>query len=101
MAKGSKTGGGSRKGVPNKLTADVKEMILGALDAAGGLDYLTRQAKKNPTAFLSLLGRVLPRQIEANVQGTFTGYEPVPIPVAQRESDPMAAPAGPPSHSYQ
>jgi hypothetical protein len=32
MAKGTKTGGGSRKGVPNKLTADVKAMVLAALD---------------------------------------------------------------------
>lgn len=40
MAKGIKTGGGSRKGKPNKLTADVKAMILAALDKAGGTQYL-------------------------------------------------------------
>lgn len=40
MAKGTKTGGGSRKGVPNKVSADVKAMILSALDQAGGADYL-------------------------------------------------------------
>lgn len=44
MAKGVKTGGGSRKGVPNKLTADLKAMILGALDKAGGEKYLLTQA---------------------------------------------------------
>lgn len=32
MAKGVKTGGGSRKGVPNKVTATLKDMILQALD---------------------------------------------------------------------
>lgn len=32
--------GGSRKGIPNKVTADVKAMILKALDDAGGAAYL-------------------------------------------------------------
>ena len=31
---------GRRKGEPNKITADVRAMILGALDAAGGMKYL-------------------------------------------------------------
>lgn len=52
--------GGSRKGKPNKITADLKAMILGALDKAGGEDYLLEQAEKNPTAFLTLIGKVLP-----------------------------------------
>jgi hypothetical protein len=38
-------------------------MILGALDEAGGQEYLTRQAEKNPTAFMTLLGKVLPTQL--------------------------------------
>ena len=63
MAAGRKTGGGSRKGRPNKLTADLKAMILGALDKAGGEAYLLRQAHENPTAFMRLLGKILPHQI--------------------------------------
>ena len=55
-------GKGRPKGARNKLTADVKEMILAALDAAGGIKYLTRQAETNPTAFMTLLGKVLPMQ---------------------------------------
>ncbi len=38
-------------------------MILTALDRAGGVGYLTQQAKSNPTAFLSLLAKVLPHEI--------------------------------------
>lgn len=60
MAVGRKTGGGSRKGIPNKATAQLKEMILGALDDAGGRAYLKRQAEDSPAAFLSLIGKVLP-----------------------------------------
>ena len=63
MAKGVKTGGGSRKGRPNKLTGAVKEMVLAALNEAGGVEYLTRQAEKNPAAFMTLLGKVLPLQV--------------------------------------
>jgi hypothetical protein len=55
--------GGSRKGKPNKVTADVKTMILGALSDAGGQDYLARQALEKPVAFLALLGRVMPLQL--------------------------------------
>ena len=63
MAIGKKTGGGSRKGRPNKATADLKSMILGALNAAGGIKYLQRQANDNPGAFLTLVGKVLPMTI--------------------------------------
>jgi hypothetical protein len=65
-AKGSKPGerrGGRGKGTPNKLSGDVKAMILAALDATGGAEYLLRQANKNPVAFMSLLGRLLPTQM--------------------------------------
>ena len=44
----------------NIMTRDLKEMILGALDDAGGREYLHKQATVNPTAFMSLVGKVLP-----------------------------------------
>jgi hypothetical protein len=62
MAVGRKTGG-RQKGTPNKINADLKAMILGALDDAGGQDYLQRQADENPNAFLSLVGKVLPMTV--------------------------------------
>ena len=62
MAKGKKTGG-RVAGTPNKLSGDVKAMILGALEQKGGVDYLVKQADDNPTAFLSLVGKVLPMTV--------------------------------------
>lgn len=58
--------GGSRKGIPNKNTAQLKEMILGALDASGGVDYLTERANdpRTAAAFLGLIGKVLPMTIQ-------------------------------------
>ena len=57
---------GSRKGVPNKATAALKDMILGALDASGGVDYLTARANdpRTAAAFLALIGKVLPMTIQ-------------------------------------
>lgn len=66
MPKGRKTGG-RQKGTPNKMTATLKEMILGALDQVGGESYLVDQSKRNPTAFIALLGRLLPSEIKASL----------------------------------
>ena len=49
--------------MPNKTTAAVKDMILQALSNKGGVEYLERQADENPTAFMTLVGKVLPLQV--------------------------------------
>jgi len=54
--------------VPNKLNADLRALILGALEDAGGRDYLTQQAMQNPGAFLTLVGKVLPSQMVGDEQ---------------------------------
>lgn len=61
--KGGPKVGGRKKGTPNKVTVAVKEMVIAALDKAGGIDYLVTQASSNPNAFLSLVGRVIPTQL--------------------------------------
>lgn len=61
--KGLPKTGGRQKGVPNKINRDLKEMILGALAKAGGVDYLVTQAAEKPAAFLALVGRVLPMTV--------------------------------------
>jgi hypothetical protein len=59
-------GKGRKRGVPNKVTGELKAMILKALDEAGGVAYLTTQAKESPNAFLALIGRVLPLQVSGD-----------------------------------
>ena len=68
-AKGSAKTGGRQKGTPNKVTAELKDMILQALDNAGGVEYLQKQANDNPAAFLTLVGKVLPMQITGENDG--------------------------------
>lgn len=67
--KTSTSGQGRPKGVPNKTTKALKDMILGALDQAGGEQYLADQAEANPRAFLTLIGKVLPSEIKAEHSG--------------------------------
>src|SRR4051795_9386516 len=71
--------GGREKGTPNKLSGDVRAMILAALERAGGEDYLLEQATANPRAFLSLLGRILPTQV--------TGKDDTPL-LPEHATDP-------------
>ncbi len=51
-------GKGRPKGAANKVTKNLREMILGALDDAGGQAYLAEQAQNNPAAFMALLGKI-------------------------------------------
>lgn len=74
MAKGGlRPGAGRPKGSPNKLPRALKESILEAAERAGGpegtVGYLTTQATVNPTAFMTLLGKVLPMQITGEGDG--------------------------------
>jgi len=62
-------GPGRPKGSRNKATVAVKEAVLAALEGAGGVKYLEQQARDNPTAFLTLVGKVLPLQVDANHGG--------------------------------
>lgn len=69
----SKTpGSGRKKGVANKTSAALKDMILQALSNKGGVKYLEKQADKNPTAFMTLIGKVLPLSMEPSEDGKLT-----------------------------
>lgn len=69
--------GGRKKGTPNKISRDVKEMLLVAFTKLGADEFLIKQGKRNPKSFLSLLGRVIPTQV--------TGPNDGPIQVVQQK----------------
>jgi hypothetical protein len=59
----ARLGKGRPKGVPNKTPALLKDVILKALDKAGGVEYLVWLAQRHPSVVAPLLGRVLPLQV--------------------------------------
>jgi len=61
MALGRKTGGGSRKGIPNRITADVRAAIAVFAEANVGRlqEWLDAVAAKDPAKAADLFVRVL------------------------------------------
>ena len=85
MARGGKREGSGRKaGVPNKLQATVKMMVLQALEEKGGVTWLKGQMDKEPQAFMTLLGKILPTQVVGDVTYRYVARIPAP------EGDPKA-----------
>ena len=76
-------GKGRPKGSKNKVTSLLKDAVIEAAVQAGNKDglvgYLKQQAIDHPTAFLTLLGKVLPIQHAGEV-----GAEIKPITVIKR-----------------
>jgi hypothetical protein len=69
---GKRTGAGRKKGVPNQVTTEIKEMIRGALDETGGQKYLVQQSIENPVAFMTLIGKIIPSDVNNKLSGSFT-----------------------------
>lgn len=79
--------GGRQKGTPNKLTAPLKEAILLAAEGAhkdGMVGYLQQQAKNNPSAFMVLLGKVLPTTLANDPTNPMPAPQFIVQPVAPK-----------------
>lgn len=61
---------GRPKGSKNVATKELREMILSALTKVGGEEYLIKQARDNPSVFMSLIGKILPKDINNKIEGT-------------------------------
>jgi hypothetical protein len=57
---GRREGSGRKSGTPNKISADLKGMILGALDAVDGQAYFEKVARDDPKTFCALVAKLLP-----------------------------------------
>lgn len=60
-------GKGRKPGSKNRLPLEVKNMVEQALTKAGGVEYLLTQAHENPRAFLTLVAKLMPQKIDAEV----------------------------------
>lgn len=64
--KGQKTGGRT-KGIPNKVTRDIRACISEAFHKAGGVEYLLKVSKEDARTFLTLVGKIVPQEVVATV----------------------------------
>ena len=67
--KGHKKLGGRKKGTKNVMTEDVKNAILEAFERSGGVEYLVGIAETDPKTFCTLLGKVLPKDMNIDAKG--------------------------------
>ena len=70
--------GGRKKGVPNRITSDIRNAISQAFSKAGGVNYLVEQSRLNPQAVLTLLGKIVPAEVKAQVEANLTVITGVP-----------------------
>lgn len=83
MARGGKReGAGRTKGVPNKINADIKAMLLEALSEAGGKDYFLQQARDNPSSFNTLIAKIIPAEIKQELTGKDGGALETKVTIA-------------------
>ena len=68
---------GRKRGVPNKITREIRHMLMDALEAEGGVDYFRKVAQENPTVFCALIAKLLPRELKASLESD--GGRPCPI----------------------
>lgn len=63
-------GKGRPKGSQNKATVAVKDALHAAFDKIGGAEKLAVWASDNPTEFYKLWAKMLPTDVNANLNGS-------------------------------
>ncbi len=62
-------GAGRKKGTVNVQTRQLKDYVFAALNSGdGGEAWLTRQRDENPVAFMTLLGKFVPKDVNVGGQ---------------------------------
>ena len=76
---------GKPKGATNKVTRELKDMILDALSAAGGVEYLTEKAQdpRTASAFLTLVGKTLPMTVKGPGEGGAHVFQKIVVEIVK------------------
>ena len=80
-----RAGMGRPKGSVNKTTASIKQAIEAAFNGVGGHEYLMRQAEENPQAFLTLLGKIIPAQVQQEISNPDGSLRPTVIRIVAKK----------------
>jgi len=84
--KGEKKENQGKRG-PNKVTKELKDMILQALDDVGGVSYLAERAAdpRTASAFLTLVGKTLPMTVKGPGENGEHTFQKIVIEVVKAE----------------
>ncbi len=73
--RGNPPGIGRPKGAQNKLTRTIKEAFREAFERRGGVDALIQWAKKDESAFYSLVSKLIPTEVVGQLDVTLLTVE--------------------------
>lgn len=54
-------------GSKNSKSNELKNAVLASFDRVGGIEYLEKQAIANPTAYMALIGKIMPKEVEMQI----------------------------------
>ena len=63
---GSPKTGGRKPGSLNKVTADMRQVVVEAFEELGGKSYLIKIGEERPELFIRLLATIMPKDINLN-----------------------------------
>jgi len=61
---GRREGSGRKPGVPNKMSATVKQNVIEVFEQLGGIEHMKQWAIDNPNNFYNIYAKILPTQTE-------------------------------------
>ena len=61
---GRREGSGRKPGVPNKMSATVKQNVIEVFEQLGGVEHMKQWAIDNPNNFYNIYAKILPTQTE-------------------------------------
>ena len=64
---------GRPRGTRNKVSESIRAQFAEALERLGGVDYLVEVGRKHPRLFVSVIARVMPKEIHAQVSNAPLG----------------------------
>tara|TARA_R110002051_G_C8352968_1_gene440454 strand:- start:145 stop:492 length:348 start_codon:yes stop_codon:yes gene_type:complete len=77
---------GRKKGSANKITKDMREILMNSFHKAGGVNYLVKQSVESPVAYLGLLGKIVPSQLAVSVSHSLDLGQAMKEATIRRES---------------
>lgn len=60
---GKREGAGRPAGVPNKISAAVKDNVIAVFEKLGGVQHMAEWATENPTQFYNIYSKLMPLQV--------------------------------------